>query len=239
MSRVLAAAPDSEIVIDDCWNRIGVRGNHSCPELVKHVHCRNVHCRNCPVHAKAASTLLDENLPDDHLKQRAEHFARPQPTDLQRTSSVLIFRLADEWLAVPTSVLVEVADPRPIHTLPHRGSALVLGLVNVRGELLVCVSLAALLGITGGTQAQRDAQPRRSGVYARLLVIETDSGRLVFPVDEVHGTHRMHVRELQEVPVTVAKAAATYSMGMLAWDGRCVGCLDHQLVSYALNRSLA
>ena len=32
--------------IDDCWNRIGVHGNKSCPLLAEHVHCRN-----CAVYA--------------------------------------------------------------------------------------------------------------------------------------------------------------------------------------------
>ncbi len=36
--------------VDDCWNRIGVRGDRSCPKLAEHIHCRN-----CPVHAAAAS----------------------------------------------------------------------------------------------------------------------------------------------------------------------------------------
>ena len=26
--------------IDDCWNRIGVRGDASCARLVEYVHCR-------------------------------------------------------------------------------------------------------------------------------------------------------------------------------------------------------
>ena len=31
----------------DCWNRIGVNGDRSCPELTSFVHCRN-----CPVFAR-------------------------------------------------------------------------------------------------------------------------------------------------------------------------------------------
>ena len=27
--------------VDDCWNRIGVSGDRSCPELQAHLHCRN------------------------------------------------------------------------------------------------------------------------------------------------------------------------------------------------------
>ena len=33
----------------DCWNKIGVSGDLSCPELNTHIHCRN-----CPVFAAAA-----------------------------------------------------------------------------------------------------------------------------------------------------------------------------------------
>ena len=36
------------LAIDDCWNRIGVLGDGSCPRLAEHIHCRN-----CPVHAAA------------------------------------------------------------------------------------------------------------------------------------------------------------------------------------------
>ena len=27
--------------IDDCWNRIGIHGDKSCPLLAEHIHCRN------------------------------------------------------------------------------------------------------------------------------------------------------------------------------------------------------
>ena len=40
--------------IDDCWNRIGVRGDHSCERLVRHIHCRN-----CEVYERSAAELLD------------------------------------------------------------------------------------------------------------------------------------------------------------------------------------
>ena len=41
--------------IDDCWNRIGVRGDQSCPLLIEHIHCRN-----CALYAAAAIRLLDD-----------------------------------------------------------------------------------------------------------------------------------------------------------------------------------
>ena len=40
--------------IDDCWNRIGIYGDKSCPVLPEHIHCRN-----CSVYSAAATRLLD------------------------------------------------------------------------------------------------------------------------------------------------------------------------------------
>ena len=44
--------------VDDCWNRIGIRGDKSCERLPEHVHCRN-----CPVYAAAAKRILDRLPP--------------------------------------------------------------------------------------------------------------------------------------------------------------------------------
>ena len=45
-----SASDGTAASINDCWNRIGVRGDASCPELEQHVHCRN-----CPVYSAAAA----------------------------------------------------------------------------------------------------------------------------------------------------------------------------------------
>src|SRR5437588_4360 len=40
-------------VIDDCWNRIGIGGDRTCPELAVHIHCRS-----CPVFSAAARRVV-------------------------------------------------------------------------------------------------------------------------------------------------------------------------------------
>jgi chemotaxis-related protein WspD len=106
----------------------------------------------------------------------------------------------------------------------------------VRGELLVCVSLAQVLGIEQDAKSQKAP---KGAVYRRLVVIREKDSRIAFPVDEVHGIHRFSPGQLKEVPATVAKATATYTRAMLAWRDIAVGCLDDQLLFYTLNRSLA
>ena len=216
---------------DDCWNRIGVRGDRSCPELKQHVHCRN-----CPVHNAAARELLGGELPPGYTTGWTSHFASARQRDERSLQSVLIFRLGGEWFGLPTQVVQEVADLRAIHSLPHRHAGVILGLANVRGELLVCVSLGRVLGVERPADATRETSvaPGR-----RLLVILRDAVRAVCPADEVHGVHRFHPRELSDLPATVSRAAAPHSKAVLSWQQRAVGVLDDQLLFQALQRSLA
>jgi chemotaxis-related protein WspD len=223
--------PFARAALNDCWNSIGVHGDGSCPELAQHVHCRN-----CPVYSAGAAELLDVDPPASYLAEWTRHFAQRKPDEDAETRSVLIFRVASEWLALPTSVVTEVANLVPIHSLPHRQNRVVVGLASIRGELLVCVSLGEVLGVDPNAAQNRE---RRGTVYQRLLVIARDDVRAVCPVDEVHGLHRFHPRELKEVPTTVANAAITYSTGVLTCDSRLVGLLDDQLLFYTLKRSLA
>ena len=85
--------------VDDCWNRIGIRGDKSCGQLAEHVHCRN-----CPVYAAAAKRILDRLPP---AMQEDEEAAPPQHA--ANLSSLLVFRLHRERIGRPTGSLGEVA----------------------------------------------------------------------------------------------------------------------------------
>lgn len=208
-----------------CWNEIGVHGDRSCRHLVQHVHCRN-----CPVYSAGGASLLDAPLPDGYRAHWAGHVARPVEREEAGLTSIVSFRLHSEWLALPTQVLNEVAGLRPIHSLPHRRGGVVLGLVNVRGELRTCVSLARLIGLD---EAAGDAS------RARLLVAQHTGAPVAFVVDEVRGTQRYASRDLKHAPATVALAAAAYTKAVLPWREGFLGLLDEQKLFHAIDRSLA
>jgi chemotaxis-related protein WspD len=222
---------NERLAIVDCWNRIGVRGDGSCPELTQYVHCRN-----CPVYSAGAARVLDADAPASYIADRTAHFARSPDAEDGEMRSVIIFRVESEWLALPTSVLVEVANLLPIHSLPHRPNGVVLGLASIRGELLVCVSIGTVVGAEPLDDAWRDE--KRDTAYRRLLVIRREDVRVACPVDEVYGIHRFDPREFRPVPATIAKAPVTYSTAVLPWRGHSVGTLDDQLLFYTLKRSL-
>ena len=95
--------------IDDCWNRIGVHGDGSCPELKQHAHCRN-----CPTYSAAALRLLDRDLSAECVADSTGHFAQVKQLEEQDTDSVVVFRIASEWFALPTPVFDEVSEQRTI-----------------------------------------------------------------------------------------------------------------------------
>jgi chemotaxis-related protein WspD len=183
----------------------------------------------------AALTLLERETPAGHLAERTAHFAAPAVANERDTQSMLIFRVGSEWLALRTAAVQEVTDARPIHTLPHRRAGAVLGIANIRGELLVCVAIGRLLGLA---RAEEPAQP--AGARSeRCLVIRAGEIRAVCPADEIHGIHRFCPQELRALPSTVARAKTTYSKAVADWNGRSIGVLDDEMLFDAVRRSLA
>ena len=208
-------------VIDACWKRIGVQGDKSCAELPRHSHCRN-----CPRFSHAAALLLDRDLPADHDAAPVARLG--EDSGIGSGESLMVFRLGAEWFALPTLVLDEIIRHRPIHSLPHRNHPGLLGLVNVRGELVICVSLAQLLV---------GAMPVTDG--GRLVVLRQDNRRLAFPVDEVRDMRFHDDGHMRPVPATLARSATTFTRGLLGWEGHQVGRLDEALVFAAMERFLA
>lgn len=211
--------------IDDCWNRIGVHGDKSCPLLVEHIHCRN-----CSVYSAAATRLLDRYA----LQQddRRAHVAETVDEDVA-TRSLLMFRLGDEWLGIATRCLVEVAPLQPIHSLPHQRSRALLGVANVRGALVACLSLMELLGLDA-----TDSGPSGARVIPRMLIIAAQDGPVVVPVDEVDGIHAIDERTLSAASVSGTQASARYTQGVLQWKGRSLRWLDEAQLLSAVTRSL-
>ena len=210
--------------VDDCWNRIGIRGDKSCAQLAEHVHCRN-----CPVYAAAAKRILDRLPP---AMQEDEEAAPPQHA--ANLSSLLVFRLHREWIGLPTRSLDEVAGTRGIISLPHRRDPAVLGMTNVRGTLTVCVSLTRLLGLDAAAPHARERP-----ATARMLIFGGAGRAVVLPVDEVEGMHEVDLDALEPLPSTVQGASLKYSRGVARCGGRAVGVLDETLLMQALERSLA
>lgn len=243
--------------LNTCWNQIGIAGDRSCPELLSFIHCRN-----CPVYSIEGRRLLERNIPDGYMQEWATLLAT---TTVQATVSssqggasngaasgnalpgvksiaVVIFRVQSEWLALPAHLFKEITPPSSIHTIPHRSNQILLGLVNIRGELQMCVSLAHLLALeTAQLETAQSTTATGSIVNPRMMVLEREgeegdrlANRWVFPVEEIYGIQRFQLNELKPAPTNVAKSTNTYTKGLISWRGTHVSLIDDELLFYTL-----
>ena len=215
--------------IHDCWNRIGVVGDQSCPKLAQHVHCRN-----CDVYAGAAQRNLQRLVGDDDKKDWAEHFRQPAADTRALDASCLVFRIGREWLSLPTRLFVSVAPLAKAHRLPHRATAGLIGIVNVGGTLYPCMSLAALLGID---DSEGEAATHRH-TFARLLLIQWEGQSYALPVADLHGIMRYASATAQAPAATINKGLSRFLSGVISHQQMHIGVLDATLIGYQLARTL-
>jgi len=213
---------------EDCWNRIGIYGSKSCTDLQTFVHCRN-----CPVYTTAGLHLLERGVPENYRQEWTSLVALKRKSAAPEDRSAVFFRVNSEWLALPTQALQEVAERKTIHSLPHRKAGILLGLANVRGELVICVSLAHLLQIEPVLSHSAVRTQHR-----RLLVAIASGSRVAFPVDEISGAERFHTEILRPPPPGFAGSKPGFILSVLHWQGRTAGLLDADKISAAIDRNL-
>lgn len=219
----------SQPAVDDCWNHIGVFGDKSCPQLERHIHCRN-----CEVYGAAAIALLDRY--GSALERGDDDYGQGETQEVQgEQRSLLIFRLGEQWLAIATRCLAEVMPMSPIHVLPHRKSRGLLGVTNVRGTLVACLSLAELLDL----DTQQDARRSERRVIPRMLILESGSGPLVTPVDEVSGIQRIPVARISSAKHDDKRAISRFTAGVLQWQEQSITLLDDEQLLHNMIGSLA
>ncbi|HEY9837422.1 MAG TPA: chemotaxis protein CheW [Vampirovibrionales bacterium] len=237
---------------EKCWNHIGIQGDRSCPELNT-----VIHCRNCPVYTSAGRDLLEREAPENYRAEWTELLSQtPTPITSDRNSlpqlqrataelfeplSLVIFRLGVEWLALAASTFQEITQPCSLHTLPHRTNEILLGLVNIRGELLPCISLSNLLGLerqgTHGKPSNPQGDATRT-IYSRMIVVNVQGDIWVFSVDEIEGIHRCDRQLIEEVPAVVSKAPVTYTKWIVNWQDKKVNYLDEEFLFSSLKRRI-
>lgn len=237
--------------MNDCWNRIGVSGDRSCPELRA-----VVHCRNCAVYSKAGRSLLERQPPADYLSSWTAVLADASGSHRDRAAStatlggedatggdervvageqalaLMVFRVGDERLALPLRLLQEVTPPYGIHSVPERSNGCFLGLVNIRGEILLAASLRPLLDLPAA-----DVDDAQHPGHARMAVTAPGEEQWVIAIDEVLGIHLCTAEERRSPPV-VHSGSEALTEGLFAWKGHQVALLDGPRLLSTLRRQL-
>lgn len=178
--------------------------------------------------ALAARLVFDREVEPEILSEWTTQTAAPKPASEARLAGALLVRAGEEWLGLPASIVESAMPVGPIHSVPYLSSRAFLGLVNMDGELLPCVSLAVLAG------AEPDPAPARP----RIITVKVAEGRFSLLADEAVGTCGYDPESASPPPVTVSKSPHRLVKHMAHLEGRTAGIADETLLGRALFRSL-
>jgi len=173
-------------------------------------------------------------MPIEFIEEATKNLSSIKEKEIEDYLSVIIFRVEKEWLAFKTIYLQETTSIRPVHRVPFRTNNVFMGVANINGELLLCISLARLLEYA--PDEEKVQQDQR--IYRRMIVINKNGERYVFPVDEVLGIYRIPINDIEEPPVTLTKSPSTFIEGIFNLQDNKVGLLNEDSFLQALKRSI-
>ena len=219
--------------VASCWTKIGVWGTQTprCEKLDK-----AVHCRNCAVYTNAGRGLLGRKPSPDYIDEWTTMLARSNESAVKATTSLLVFRVGDEFVAISIRLVKEIVEMGRMHKIPHRNNSVLKGLVSIRGELKLCVSVGNLLGLRKCEVMNKD---QRHLVYSeRVVVVVKDGKEFAFPVSEVMGIRRVDPNTMQDAPSTISNSTSPYITGVFKIDDRNIGMIDEDHLFSGLDDNL-
>lgn len=139
------------------------------------------------------------------LDERARVLAVPPPPTLQASErlEVAIFDLANERYAIETCHLREIVPIAEFTPVPGAPEFLV-GVTNLRGEILAVVDLRKLLSVP----------VREVTDSARMLVVGADRPEFGILADAVHEVARLRTEQILDPPVSVTGIGREWLRGV-------------------------
>lgn len=182
--------------------------------------------------SNAAEVLLSRTASEGYMRECSTIIAKEKIPLHVEENSALVFRIENEWLALCTSVCKQVCRQKPIHSVPHMYGKILKGLVNIEGQIRMCIAMEKFLEI----EAKGAQQYQNPLTHQRMIVMEKQGDLWVFPVAEVYGIYNFELEQATNLPVTLTKSLANYLKCLIVWNSFNVGLLDEELLFYSLKR---
>lgn len=154
------------------------------------------------------------------LKERAVALAqREEEAMLDDLVSLLLFRLGDEWYAFPIDGVREIYNEYRVARIP-RVPGHILGVINVRGEIVSVTDLGTLFRVPGRTPLTlADELPS-------AIMVERNEHVTAVVVDEIGDIVGIPALSVEPAVSTLDKAQAEFVSGTVYLDGRLVAILN-------------
>lgn len=221
-----------KLISEGCWNRIGVwgRSETKCPLLAQ-----VIHCHNCEVFHQGSQSVFRKEMSEDYRDELTRRLADEKPFEKRVGQTVIVFRVAQEWVALWTRQVREIARNRPVQRIPHNRNPYLAGITNISGEIELCFALNKILKIAGD---DRQSDVPLNGDRKRLVVAYHQGESYIFMADEIGEVRQCAETEILPLPDTVNGDELSFMRGIIEWRQRRVGLIDHELLFSVIERSL-
>ncbi|MBF4509856.1 MAG: purine-binding chemotaxis protein CheW [Aeromicrobium sp.] len=151
------------------------------------------------------------------LKERAESLAQVgEEASAVETVGLLLFRLGEEWYAVGIDRVREILNEYEVTRIP-RVPDFILGVINVRGEIVSVTDIATLMRVPSRTEVDLD------GVLPSAVIVANESCVSAIVVDEIGDIVDVPVDSLEPPLSTLDKTQGEYIAGSVYIDARLIG----------------
>ncbi len=160
---------------------------------------------------------------DEHaaeiLRKRAESLAQvEESSEIQGAVRFLLFRLGDEWYAVPIENVREIHDDFAVTPLPGLPDH-ILGIINVRGEIISVMDLATLMRVE---RSRTDAQTVPS---SGIIVCDEECVSLL-AVDEIGDIIDVAADAIEPPIAAIDRNQVEFVRGSVHTQDTMVGIID-------------
>ena len=142
----------------------------------------------------------------EQVRQAQQNHLAPE-TIYSPQQQYLTFRLNLEWYALSVYQLVEVLPPPRITRVPSVPDH-ILGVMNLRGEVLSAIDLKKFFGLPQSELTMDQA----------IIVVEQDEMRTGLLVDEIGDLISLAPEDLSEEPIMTDQSQRVFFEGATHWD---------------------
>ncbi len=155
---------------------------------------------------------------EEILRRRAESLAAEAVEEsAEDRMPLLLFRLGEEWYAVKVSDVREIYQEYAVTSIPCV-PGFILGVVNIRGEIISVTDVAVLMGLDGDGESDDEE--------ASAIVIQNEEATTAMVVDEIGDIVEVPVDGVEPPLSIIDKAQAEYVAGSVYIDGRLIGLFN-------------